>query len=83
MSEFDSTPWVVGWVSAGVVVVVVAVLAMTLIGLASGIRRRVEGIFGALEEVRDSTASLWRLEEVNRALRERLGGEDVGSGAAP
>lgn len=83
MPEFDSTPWVIGWLVAAGLVVVVAILAITLIGLATGIRRRVEAIFGTLEVIRDATSPLWRIEDVNRELREHIGGEGVGTGVAP
>ncbi len=60
--------WVIGYVVGALVVVVVAVLAITLILEARKIGRQAGDVIAALERARDNTAGLWEADAVNRSL---------------
>ncbi len=60
--------WVIGYVVGALVVVVVAVLAITLILQARKIGRQAGDVIAALERARDNTAGLWEVDTVNRSL---------------
>ncbi len=60
--------WVIGYVVGAVIVVAVAVLAITLILQARKIGKQAADIVDALERARDNTAGLWEVDSVNRSL---------------
>ncbi len=60
--------WVIGYVVGALVVVVVAVLALTLILQARKIGEQAADVIAALERARDNTAGLWEVDTVNRSL---------------
>lgn len=64
-----TTGWVIGFAVGGVVVVIVATLAIILILEARKISNQAEEIHAALEAARDNTAGLWEVDSVNRSLR--------------
>ncbi len=63
-----TTGWIVGYMVGGIVVVIVAVLAITLIVQARKIGAQAADILTALDEARGHTLGLWEVEDVNRGL---------------
>lgn len=62
------TEWLVGYIIGVLVVLIVAVLAITLIVQARKIGNQAQDILEALTEGRDNTAGLWAVDGVNRSL---------------
>ena len=62
------TEWLIGYLIGGLVVLIVAVLAIILILQARKIGDQAMDILVALEEGRDNTRGLWDIDEVNRSL---------------
>ena len=62
------TEWLIGYLIGGVVVLIVAVLAIILILQARKIGDQALDILAALEEGRDNTKGLWAVDGVNRSL---------------
>jgi hypothetical protein len=79
-----STWWYVGWVIAGAVVLIAALLLLTIIFLGRRIVSQADDITAALDGTRQNTDPLWgvkqinlNLDRVNRGLvaaRKALGG---------
>ena len=79
-----STWWYVGWVIAGAVVVIAAVLLLATIALGNRITRQADDITEALDGARAHTVPLWDVKRVNinidrinrglAAARKALGG---------
>jgi hypothetical protein len=79
-----STWWYVGWVIAGAVVVIAAVLLLTIIFLGRRIVGQADEITTALDGTRQNTDPLWGVKQINinidrinrglAAARKALGG---------
>ena len=62
------TEWLIGYLIGGVVVLIVAALAIILILQARKIGDQALDILAALEEGRDNTKGLWDVDGVTRSL---------------
>jgi len=60
--------WVIGWVLGVVVVLAVAVLVLTITGLARRIAGQAEAITTALDGARENTTPLWDVRVTNHAI---------------
>lgn len=68
--DLDATPWIVGWIVGGGVVVLVAALVLTLIGVGRSIEGQAQRITSSLARARPHAAGMWRLTETNRLLED-------------
>jgi hypothetical protein len=60
-----SSWWIVGWVIAGVVIAIAALLLIAAIALARRIEGQAHQITGALDGTRRNTDPLWAVKHVN------------------
>ena len=60
-----STWWYVGWVIAGVVVLIAAVLLLTIIFLGRRVAAQADDITAALDGTRKNTDPLWGVKQIN------------------
>lgn len=63
-----STWWYVGWVIAGAVVLIAAVLLLTIIFLGRRIVSQADDITAALDGTRQNTDPLWGVKQINLNL---------------
>ena len=63
-----STWWYVGWVIAGAVVLIAAVLLLTIIFLGRRIVSQADDITSALDGTRQNTDPLWGVKQINLNL---------------
>ena len=63
-----STWWYVGWVIAGVVVLIAAALLLTIIFLGRRIVTQADDITAALDGTRANTDPLWGVKQINLNL---------------
>ncbi|HEX2031397.1 MAG TPA: hypothetical protein VHL78_08365 [Actinomycetota bacterium] len=68
----NETAWIVGFLIAGAVVVVVVLLLGTIIYLGRRIERQAREIVAALEQTRENTGPLWEVQATNLVARELL-----------
>lgn len=62
--------WEIGWVIGGAIVVVVAALALTILGAAVAIRKHAARALAAGERIRANTMVLWDIENTNEVAAE-------------
>jgi hypothetical protein len=68
--EVDTTSWTVGFIIAGLIVVVVAAVVLAIITLATRIRDQVIDIVAALHDAEANTAALWQTHTTVRVGHE-------------
>ncbi len=71
-ASVSSTQWLIGWIVAVGVVLVVVILVGTLIYLAARIRKQLLDVLAALTRARDNTAPLWEVRTTNEVAGDIL-----------
>ena len=72
IADVSATQWLIGWIVAGVLIVVVAALLIAITGLAASVKGRLLAIRSALVKARDNSGALWDVRTTKLTLSEIL-----------